>query len=261
MTGWMDTHCHFSLLKDTQGSATAVWQRAKDQQVTHILDVATGADNWEKVLHHAQTLDGVYAGVGIHPTNEAGSIDWDRLTELAQHPRVIAIGECGLDFYHEPESDCQHQYERFERQIELARQTDKPLIIHTRNSAQQTLDVLKRYQGDVVGIMHCFVEDESIAQQALDLGFYLSFSGIVTFKNALLVQRVAQWAPADRILIETDSPYLAPAPHRGKTNEPAFVSFVGQYLAQLRQTNETELMTQLSHNAQALFASIRFTSS
>jgi TatD DNase family protein len=253
MTGWMDTHCHFSLLKEAQGTAESVWQRAKAQQVTRILDVATGADNWDKVIDHAQRFDGVYAGVGVHPTNEAETIDWDQLTTLAQRPRVIAIGECGLDFYHEPEFACQHQYERFERQIELARQTNKPLIIHTRNSAQQTLEVLRKYKGEVIGIMHCFVEDESIAQQALDIGFYLSFSGIVTFKNATQVQRVAQWAPADRILIETDSPYLAPVPHRGQQNEPAFVANVGQYLAKLRQVNESDLMTQLNANAQTLF--------
>lgn len=253
MSGWMDTHCHLSLLKETQASPEVIWQRAWTQQVSRILDVATGPDNWDKVMEHASRFSGVYAAIGVHPTSEADTIDWDKLTQLTQQSRVIAVGECGLDFFHAPEAECQHQYERFERQIELARQTNKPLIIHTRNSAEQTLAVLAKYKGQVNGIMHCFVENQAIAQQALDLGFYLSFSGIVTFKNAQQVQAVAQWAPADRILIETDSPYLAPVPHRGQQNEPAFVAHVGLFLAQLRKVSAPDLMAQLTKNAQRLF--------
>lgn len=254
MQGWMDTHCHLCLLKAEQGTTDNVVNRAREHGVGRILDVSTGPDNWACVMSNTQQFETVYGAVGIHPTSETQDIDWALLAQYAADERVIAIGECGLDFYHEPEADCQHQYERFERQITLAKTVNKPLIIHTRNSSAQTLAVLKAQGAEQVsGIMHCFVEDEIIAQQALDLGFYISFSGISTFKNAELVKRVAAWVPLDRLLIETDSPYLAPVPHRGKQNEPAFVSHVGQALAQLRGISEEALMTQLHHNAKRLF--------
>ncbi len=255
---WMDTHCHLCLLQETQGILEQVRQDALMRDVKYILDVATGPAHWQAVIDHARCLSGVFAAVGVHPTCEATEIDWQQLALLAQDPSVIAIGECGLDFYHAPEAECQQQYPRFEQQIALAKQVNKPLIIHTRQSAQQTLAVLKAHSGEVTGIMHCFVEDEEIAQQALDIGFYLSFSGIVTFKNAKLVQRVAQWAPADRILIETDSPYLAPVPHRGQPNQPAFVADVGVFMAQLRGISVEALMMQLAQNAQALFGHTAF---
>lgn len=256
MMGWMDTHCHLCLLKPEQGSVSDVVSRLTQAGVHRILDVATGKDNWQCVADNAANFEVVYAGIGIHPTSEMQETeaDWAILSALVQSPKVLAVGECGLDFYHAPESECAHQYERFERQIHLAKQVNKPLIIHTRNSSQQTLDVLKSVgKGDVTGIMHCFVEDKATAQQALDIGFYLSFSGISTFKNATQVQEVMQWAPLDRVLIETDSPYLAPVPYRGKLNEPAYVAKVGEQMAKLKGMDLDVLAEQLEQNAQRLF--------
>jgi TatD DNase family protein len=257
MTGWMDTHCHLCLLKDEQGSNHDVMLRARAADVHRVLDVATGKDNWQCVLNHALAFDDVYAAIGIHPTSETlyADADWQTMATLARHERVLAIGECGLDFYHEPESACGHQYERFERQIELAKQLNKPLIIHTRNSSPQTLAVLRDVgQGKITGIMHCFVEDKTVAQQALDIGFYISFSGISTFKNATVVHDTIGYVPLDRMLIETDSPYLAPVPHRGKLNEPAYVAKVGERVSALKGIAPEVVRSQLEINAKLLFA-------
>jgi TatD DNase family protein len=256
MTGWMDTHCHLCLLKPEQGSVAEVVSRLASAGVHRILDVATGKDNWQCVADNAANFDAVYAGIGIHPTSEMQETesDWALLSQLLQDNKVLAVGECGLDFYHEAESECAHQYARFERQIHLAQSFNKPLIIHTRHSSQQTLQVLNSVgRGQVTGIMHCFVEDKAVAQQALDLGFYLSFSGISTFKNATQVQEVIAWAPLDRLLIETDSPYLAPVPYRGKLNEPAYVAKVGESMAKLKGISNESLAEALEQNAQRLF--------
>ncbi|OZA16461.1 MAG: hypothetical protein B7X85_06550 [Thiotrichales bacterium 17-46-47] len=231
MMGWMDTHCHLCLLKPEQGSVSDVVSRLASAGVHRILDVATGKDNWQCVADNAANFDVVYAGIGIHPTSEMqeAEADWQLLESLVKLPKVLAVGECGLDFYHAPESECAHQYARFERQIHLAQQVNKPLIIHTRNSSQQTLDVLKSVgAGKATGIMHCFVEDKATAQQALDIGFYLSFSGIATFKNATQVQE-------------------------GKLNEPAYVAKVGEQMAKLKGISVESLAEQLEHNAQRLF--------
>jgi TatD DNase family protein len=253
MKGWIDTHCHLCLLKSEQGAVTEVVTRAQAASVHQILDVSTGPDNWHCVIQHTQIFEGVYAAIGVHPTSEVDVVDWSLFTQLAEHEKVIAIGECGLDFYHQPESECGHQYARFEQQIEWAKQLHKPLIIHTRNSSQQTLAVLRRYQGQVTGIMHCFVEDQKTAQQALDIGFYLSFSGIATFKNAAQVQEVIRWAPLECLLIETDAPYLAPVPYRGKPNEPAYVAQVGMQVAALKGISVEQLQAHLAENAARLF--------
>lgn len=252
--GWMDTHCHLCLLKEEQGTIAAIIDQATREDVTRILDVSTGADNWQCVLNNAKTHSQVYAAIGVHPTSEDVDIDWRLFEQLVQDDKVIAIGECGLDFYHEPEDNCAYQYPRFLQQIEIAKRVHKPLIIHTRNSSPQTLSVLKEHAaGHINGIMHCFVEDINTAKQALDIGFYLSFSGIVTFKNAKQVQEVLAWAPMDRILIETDSPYLAPVPYRGKLNQPAYVSQVGHFLATQKGLSIEDTMQILENNAKALF--------
>lgn len=253
---WMDTHCHLCLLKPEQGETAQVVARAHTAGVQHLLDVATGRDNWDCVLKNAHQFADIYAAIGIHPTSEMQETedDWQQLAQLLNDDKAIAVGECGLDFFHAPEAECGHQYLRFERQILLAQQYNKPLIIHTRQSSAQTLHVLQSVgAGQVTGIMHCFVEDKTVAQQALDIGFYLSFSGIATFKNAAQIHQVIQWAPLDRILIETDSPYLAPVPHRGKLNEPAYVANVAETVAQLKGVSLEALSKQLTRNAQQLF--------
>jgi len=257
MTGWMDTHCHLCLLKEEQGSIDAVMERARANHIHRVLDVSTGKDNWQCVLDNALAFDDVYAAIGVHPTSESdySDADWQMMARLAAHDKVIAIGECGLDFYHAPESECAHQYARFERQIELAKQLNKSLIIHTRNSSPQTLAVLREVgKGQVTGIMHCFVEDKETAQQALDIGFYISFSGISTFKNAALVHETMAYVPLERLLIETDSPYLAPVPHRGKLNEPAYVAQVGARVAEIKGLPIDVVVAQLEINAKQLFA-------
>lgn len=254
MTPWMDTHCHLCLLKEEQGTTAEVVQRATEAGVTRILDITTGRDNWQCVAAHIAEFAQVYAAIGIHPTSEMQETedDWLELDALLVHKKVLAIGECGLDFYHLPESECQHQYLRFERQIELGKQHHKPLIIHTRNSSQQTLDVMRAEKVESA-IMHCFVEDKIVARRALDMGYYLSFSGIATFKNATQVHEVLRWAPLDRIFIETDAPYLAPVPHRGKLNEPAYVAQVGLQMAALKDKPVEVIAEQLEQNAQAFF--------
>jgi len=257
MTGWMDTHCHLCLLKEAQGSTLEVMQRARSNNIHRVLDVSTGKDNWQCVLDNALAFDDVYAAIGIHPTSEASysDADWQTMAILAEHNKVIAIGECGLDFYHAPEHECAHQYERFERQIALAKNLNKPLIIHTRNSSAQTLAVLRHVgQGQVTGIMHCFVEDKETAQQALDIGFMISFSGIATFKNASLVHETIAYVPLEQMLIETDAPYLAPVPHRGKLNEPAYVAQVGARVAEIKGLPIDVVVAQLEANAQRLFS-------
>lgn len=254
MTHWMDTHCHLCLLKEEQGTTADIVARAEAAGVTRILDITTGRDNWQCVVDHAAEFTQVYAAIGIHPTSEMQETeaDWQLLHELLQGDKVLAVGECGLDFYHLPECDCQHQYQRFERQIELGKQHQKPLIIHTRQSSAQTLDVMQ-FEKAEQAIMHCFVEDKSVARRALDMGYYLSFSGIATFKNATQVHDVLRWAPLDRIFIETDAPYLAPVPHRGKLNEPAYVAQVGLQMAALKNLSPEQVAEQLALNAQAFF--------
>jgi TatD DNase family protein len=252
----MDTHCHLCLLKEEQGSTLEVMQRAHANNVHRILDVSTGKDNWRCVLDHTLTFDNVYAAIGIHPTSESvyAEDDWQTMASLAAHEKVIAIGECGLDFYHAPESECGHQYEHFERQIALAKSLNKPLIIHTRHSSSQTLAVLREVgKGQVTGIMHCFVEDKETAQQALDIGFYISFSGISTFKNAALVHETMGYVPLEKLLIETDAPYLAPVPYRGKLNEPAYVAQVGARVAEIKGLSIDVVAAQLEINARRLF--------
>ena len=171
----------------------------------------------------------------------------------AQHPKVIAIGETGLDYFR-CEGDLKWQHERFEAHIEAAKQTGKPLVIHTRAAAQDTLRSLRNHHAaDTGGVMHCFAEDWQVAQQALDIGFFISFSGIVTFKSARDVQDVARRVPLDRILVETDAPYLAPTPHRGKTNEPAFVRHTAEFVAELRGMPVAELAEATTANFFTLF--------
>jgi TatD DNase family protein len=207
----------------------------QENQVDVAVCIGVNLEDFPQVVALAEQHPQLYATVGVHPEyTDVEEPDEDRLLALAAHPKVIAIGETGLDYYWQKDQP-EWQRDRFRTHIRAARRCGKPLVVHTRDSAVDTLRVLREEGADTVGgVMHCFTENWEIARSALDLGFHLSFSGIVTFKNATIVKEVAQKCPLDRLLVETDSPYLAPAPYRGKPNEPAYVRYVAEEIARLR---------------------------
>lgn len=231
---FVDSHCHldFPELAEREDDIVAA-MRAND--VRQALCISVTLENFPRVLAVAERHEGFYATVGVHPDNlDVDEPDVARLVALADHPKVVAIGETGLD-YHWHKDEPEWQRERFRTHIRAARECGKPLVIHTRSSASDTLRLMREERADEVsGVMHCFTETREVAQAALELGFYISFSGIVTFKNAVELKEVARMVPLERMLIETDSPYLAPVPHRGRTNEPAWVVHVAEEIARLR---------------------------
>ncbi len=208
--------------------------------------------------HAVEAHDNLFAGVGVHPDHQEGQDPTvDELLALATHPKVVAIGETGLDYYRLT-GDLEWQRDRFRRHIRAAKECGKPLIIHTRSSAEDTVKVLREEGADSVGgVFHCFTESPEVAQQALDLGFYISMSGIVTFKNAVVLKEIARVIPLDRLLVETDSPYLAPVPHRGKRNEPAYVRHVAEEVAKLRGIEYSALAEATTRNFFRLFQHAR----
>jgi TatD DNase family protein len=220
-----------------------------------MLCVCVTLDKFPEILALAERYPFVSASVGIHPTeivpNEPSS---DTLLSLASHPKVVAIGETGLDYYRSEDEDMSWQQARFVTHINVAKQVKKPLIIHTRSAQQDTIALMKAHQADECsGVMHCFTEDWEMAQQALDLGFYISLSGIVTFKNATQVHEVAKKVPLDRLLVETDAPYLAPVPFRGKPNQPAYVYHTAQAIAELRGIDFDTVANATTENYARLF--------
>ncbi len=233
----VDSHCHLDRLDLSHygGDLEAVLTAAAGNGVTHMLCVCIDRGNFEAVRQIAADHDNVYASAGVHPNEqEADEITQDELRAMALHPEVVAIGETGLDYFRST-GDLEWQRARFRRHIAVAREVEKPLIIHSREAGADTLRILAEEGADRVGgVMHCFVDDWQTAQQALDLGFYISFSGIVTFRSAEALRQVAAKVPEDRLLVETDSPYLAPVPHRGKSNYPAYTRLVAETLADIR---------------------------
>lgn len=230
----VDSHCHLDF-PDLANRLPEVLQQMDQNGVGAAVCIGVNLEDFPNVLVLAESDRRLYATVGVHPEyTDVEDPDLARLVALAQHPKVIGIGETGLDYYwHKDKPEWQRQ--RFRTHIRAAIACDKPLIVHTRDSAADTLEILREEGASTVGgVMHCFTENWEIARQALDLGFYLSFSGIVTFKNALIVKDVAKQCPLDRLLVETDSPYLAPVPYRGKKNEPAYVRHVAEEIASLR---------------------------
>jgi TatD DNase family protein len=226
----------------------------KDNQVSHALCVSVELASFPAVLALAEAHDNLYASVGVHPDYELDQEPTQAdLVKLAQQAKVIAIGETGLDYYRLT-GDLEWQRERFRTHIRASRESGKPLIIHTRSAAADTLRIMAEEKADEIGgVMHCFTESLDVARAAMDLGFFISFSGILTFKNATSIKEVAQSIPLDKILIETDSPYLAPAPHRGKTNQPAFVKHVAEEIAKLRNISVEEVGVATSQNFNRLF--------
>lgn len=226
----------------------------RENQVTHALCVSVALDKLPEILLLAEQHDNLYASVGVHPDHELESEpDQSLIVTLAHHPKVVAIGETGLDYYR-LQGDLEWQRTRFRTHIRAAIQTDKPLIIHTRSAAADTIKLMHEEEASKVGgVMHCFTESLEVALAAIEMNFYISFSGIVTFKNAVPIKEVVRQIPLDRILIETDSPYLAPVPYRGKLNQPAYVKYVADEIARLRGISTEEVGLASSDNFKKLF--------
>jgi TatD DNase family protein len=250
-----DSHCHLNYkgLVEEQG---AVLARARAAGVTAMLNISTRASEWDDVIGVAECEHDVWASVGIHP-HEADvhpEVETETLVARAAHPRVVGLGESGLDFYYD-RSDRERQRQSFRAHIAAARDTDLPLIVHTRDAEEDTAAILAEEleKGSFAAVIHCFTGTAPFARRALDLGFYISMSGIVTFKNARDLAAVAKDVPQDRLLIETDAPFLAPVPHRGRPCEPAFVADTARFLADLRGETVEELATYTSDNFRTLF--------
>lgn len=254
---FVDSHCHLNF-RGLAERLPQVLEAMREHGVTHALCACVDLETLPAMLKIAEQHDNIYASVGVHPEHDDGSEpSVAELVELARHPKVVAIGETGLDYYRLGErtvADMEWQRERFRTHIRAAHASGKPLIVHTRAATEDTLRIMEEERArDIGGVMHCFTEAWPVAQRALAQNFYVSLSGIVTFKNAASIQDVARRVPLDRLLIETDAPYLAPVPYRGKTNEPAYVSHVGKFIARQRGMTETELGSATTQNFFRLF--------
>lgn len=246
----VDSHCHLQML---EGDLAAILKRAEQAGVLHILCVATDLEELTKILDIASRFSAISASVGLHPSEAHKNPSITELLNLASHPKIVALGETGLDCYR-GRDNFHDQQQQFRQHIHVAKTLHKPLIIHTRAAKTETLAILKEERAyEVGGVLHCFTEDWEMASAAIDLGFYISISGIVTFKNAIELQQVAKKIPSDRLLIETDAPYLAPQPMRGKSNEPAFVRYTAEYLAALRGVDIAVLAEKTTENFFKLF--------
>ena len=250
---FIDSHCHL----DFPGLAEnlpAVLELMRTNQVERALCVSVTLEDFPKVLELAETHAHLDASVGIHPDYEgAAAATVEELARLARHPRVVAIGETGLDYYR-LKGDLEWQRERFRTHIRAARECGKPLIVHTREAADDTLRIMREERAaEAGGVMHCFTETGAVARAAMDLGFSISFSGIVTFKNARALKEVARMVPLESMLIETDAPFLAPVPHRGKTNQPGYVRHVAEEIARIRDVALAQVAQQTTDNYKRIF--------
>lgn len=255
----VDSHCHLDMLPppEAEGGMDAYMRAARDNGVSHMLCVSVNMEDWPAMMDIVRRYENVYASVGVHPNhNEGAEPGIDELVAEARDEKIIAIGETGLDYFRS-EGDLEWQRERFRRHIEASKQSGKPLIIHTREAREDTLALMREENArDAGGIMHCFAEDWETAKAALDMGFYISFSGIVTFKSARTLKDVAKQVPLDMMLVETDAPYLAPVPHRGKPNQPAYVRHVAEHIAELRGAGYHDIATATTENFFRLFAGV-----
>ena len=248
----IDSHCHLNypgLVEDEAG----VLSRARERGVKGFLNISTRQREWGDVVAAAERHTDVWATIGVHPheADQHPDVDAASLETAAAHPRVIALGECGLD-YHYDKSDHTAQQDRFRAHIQAARSTGLPIVIHTRDAEEDTVAILREEQG-VTGVLHCFAGSRWLAEQGLELGLAISLSGIVTFKNARDLQETAKVVPDDKLLVETDAPFLAPVPNRGKPCEPAFVADTAAFVAQLRGVSADELARKTSENFFRLF--------
>ena len=250
-----DSHCHLDF-KELRDQIALVRDNMKAQQVTHALCIAVEPQAWPSVLSVANLEPNWYASIGVHPdyelTNETTVAEI--VQQVQQSNKVKAIGETGLDYYRRVDENLDWQRMRFRTHIRAALETGLPLVVHTRNSAHDTIQILKEESAHKVGgVLHCFTESWAVAEAAMEMGFYLSISGIVTFKNSLDLKKVVQKIPMERLLIETDSPYLAPVPHRGKMNQPCFVPLVAAEIAQLKNLSVQEVGQVTMNNFLKLF--------
>ncbi len=250
---FVDSHCHIDF-PDFADRLPDIFGQMRANLVTHALCVSVNLEDFPRVLAVAENYENAYATVGVHPDHDVRApVDPVHLAELALHPKVVAIGETGLDYYRSS-GDMEWQRDRFRAHIRAARATSKPLVIHTREAVADTLRLMdEENAGEAGGVMHCFTESLEVAQACVSMGFFISFSGIVTFKNALSIKEVAKMVPLDRLLIETDSPYLAPLPHRGKINQPAWVRHVAEEIARLRNVPVETIAKVTSDNFFKLF--------
>lgn len=249
----IDSHCHINfpeLVSDIDG----VMERMAENHVSNALCVSVNLEKFPEVLSLAERYENIYASVGVHPDTQSGEDPTvERLVSLSAHPKVVAIGETGLDYFR-TEGDTTWQRDRFRAHIQAAREVNKPLIIHTREAGDDTLGILREEgEGLVRGVMHCFTETLEFARASIDLGFFISFSGIITFKNAQAIRDVAKVIPLESILIETDSPYLAPVPNRGKTNEPSYVRYVLEEVARVKELPVDTVAQATTKNFHRLF--------
>lgn len=252
---FIDSHCHLDKLDyaDRHIDVADVLKKAQEVQVEHVLSVGVTLDAFPRMIELIEPFGNVSASCGVHPLDVESDFDLDTFKEYCQHPRVVAIGETGLDYHYQPET-AELQKLRFRQQVEVATELNKPLIIHTRNSREDTLNILRSGHAEKCGgVIHCFTEDEAFAAAAMDLGFYISISGIVTFRQATELKEVVKKLPLDRLLIETDSPYLAPVPHRGSENQPAYVIEVAAYIAQLKGISLQQVAESTTNNFRDLF--------
>ncbi len=251
----VDSHCHLDRLDFDKlaMNLNEVLENARKKDVEHFLCVSVTLAQFPDMLRLIEQYPDVSASCGIHPLDQKDALNKNELLSLAVNEKVVAIGETGLDYYYSQDSK-QVQIDSFIGHIEVALELDKPLIVHTRDAREDTINLLREHgKSQVKGVLHCFTEDWHMAEQAIALGFYISISGIVTFKNAVELKEVVKKIPLDRLLIETDSPYLAPVPYRGKTNQPAYVQDVAYYIAQLRGMTYEELATATTNNFYRLF--------
>lgn len=255
-TALVDSHCHLDRLAFDQieGGLAGALAQAEAAGVGHFLCVAINLQAYPAMRALVDPFPQISVSVGVHPTDGEGPPpEVDTLIQLGQDPRVVAIGETGLDYYYGAEQKT-HQQRQFRTHVQAARAVGKPLIVHTRDARTDTIDILRdEGAAEVGGVMHCFTEDWDTARRALDLGFYISFSGIVTFRNAESLREVARRVPTDRILVETDSPYLAPVPKRGKSNQPAYVRYVAECVAEVRGAAFEDLARATTENYFRLF--------
>ena len=249
----VDSHCHLNFRKLAK-NLPQVFDLMEKNDVGHLACIGVKLEDFPEILSLAENDDRISVSVGLHPEiTDSREASIDELVELSQHPKVIAIGETGLDYYWHKDAP-EWQRERFRTHIHAAKQVKKPLVIHNRQASEDVLRILEEEGAEAVGgVFHCFSENEEIAKRALNLGFYISFSGIVTFKNALAVKEAARYVPEDRLLIETDSPYLAPVPYRGKPNQPAYVRYVAEEIARLRNVSYERIANISTENFFRLF--------
>ena len=249
----VDSHCHIPLI-EMEGGAGAVISAALEAGVGHMLCVSVDIETFPEIKRLADSYPCISASAGVHPNSDREiELSEDILLELAEDPSVVAVGETGLDYFRS-QGDLDWQRQRFRTHIRAARQINKPLIIHNRESGADVIKILTEEGADTVGgVMHCYTDNLETARQAIDLNFYISFSGIVTFRNAQALQDVARQVPLDRILVETDSPYLAPVPWRGKQNQPAYVRHVAEKIAELHHVELAEVITTTTRNYRNLF--------